>query len=76
VRQGHIAAQKGGPETAFFVHLVLRDQASDFANVARLKLAILACRDVELDTRVIVKGLEALGLDLGIMNEQIIPVLA
>jgi hypothetical protein len=51
-------------------------QHLELTNVARLQLAILTRRDVKLDTRVLIKGFEALGLDFGIMNKQVIPVLA
>jgi hypothetical protein len=51
-------------------------RASDLTDVARLQLAVLSRRDIELDARVLIKGLETLDLYLGIVNEQIVPILA
>jgi hypothetical protein len=50
--------------------------ALELADVARLKLTVLTGRDVKLDSSVLIEGLEALGLDLRIVNEQVVPILA
>ena len=44
-------------------------------DVARLKLAVLTSGDVELDFSALVQGLIAFALNLGIVDEEVIPVL-
>ena len=48
----------------------------DLADGGSLKLAILARGDLELDGLALVEGLEAVHLDLAVMDEQIVAVLA
>lgn len=48
----------------------------ELANVGSLELAVLTSRDVELDSLALVQRLEAVHLDLGVVNEQVVPILA
>ena len=50
-------------------------QSLELANVGGLKLAVLAGGDVKLDGLALVQRLEAVHLDLGIVNEQVVPIL-
>jgi len=44
------------------------------ADVARLQLAVLAGRDLECHSLTFIKGLEALALDLAVVDEDIVSV--
>ena len=47
----------------------------DLADVGSLELAVLAGGDVKLDSLALVQGLEAVHLNLGVVDEQIVAVL-
>ena len=47
----------------------------ELGDVGSLELAVLAGRDVELDSLALVQGLEAVHLNLGVVDEQVVAVL-